>query len=267
MASYAHPEVLVSTDWVKERYRAPDAIRVIEINRDSRLYPADHIPGAVDWSMHFTDQARWAALDAQAFQTLMSQGGISNGATVVLYGDSDNALAAAGYWLFKRFGHEPVRLMNGGRKKWADEIDKVMTVDLPKIMAADYRVGMADDSLVATPDELAQAAKSGALAVVDVRRADEAAGAALGPPALAGMATGGSQLQVVHIPTSQAMAGSGAFKSADQLNKLYCVDHGLDSQRATITYCPSGAAACHAWFVLKYLLGFANVRCYVDRAM
>src|SRR5918911_2091462 len=142
MASYAHPEVLVETDWVKEHLGKP-GIKVVEIDVDTKAYDAGHIPGAVgfNWQTQLQDQVSRDIISKEAFERLVGGAGISPGDTVILYGDNNNWFAAYGFWLFKIYGHKDLRLMNGGRQKWLDEPDKGVTTDVPSVTAVSYKAG------------------------------------------------------------------------------------------------------------------------------
>ena len=148
MADYAHPEVLVSTDWLRQNLKTPD-VRVVEIDVDPKLYAAGHIPGAVgwDWTTQLQDQLKRDIISKQDFEKLNSEAGIKNSDTVIIYGDSSNWFAAYGFWLYKIYGHKDVRLLNGGRAKWLNEDGAPLTTDVQKFQRSEYRVGSVDGSL------------------------------------------------------------------------------------------------------------------------
>lgn len=263
MASYAHPEVLVETDWVKSNLGKP-GIKLVEIDVDTKAYDAGHIPGAVgfNWQTALQDQVRRDIITAAEFERLLGSSGISPSDTVIVYGDNNNWFAAYGFWLFKLYGHKDVRLMNGGRVKWLNEQDKELTTEPPKVTPTTYRIIENHPELRAMLPQVFEAQK-GQWNLVDVRSPDEFTGKVIAPPGMSETAQrGGHMPSAKSIPWSTAVAANGAFKSADELQKIYLQDKGVDPKKGTIAYCRIGERSGHTWFVLKYLLGLNNVKNY-----
>ena len=264
MANYAHPEVLVSTDWVKENSNKP-GIKLVEIDVDTKAYDAGHIPGAVgfNWQTQLQDQVRRDIIGKDAFEKLVGGAGTSPRDTVVLYGDNNNWFAAYGFWLFKIYGHKDVRLMNGGRVKWLNEKDKALTTELPNVTPVDYKVGETHLELRAMLPEVMEVSKTGKSNLVDVRSPDEFTGKVIAPPGMTETAQRGGHVPgAKSIPWSTAVNQDGTFKSADDLMRIYCQDKGVDPGKDTIAYCRIGERSSHTWFVLKYLIGINNVKNY-----
>jgi thiosulfate/3-mercaptopyruvate sulfurtransferase len=262
---YAHPEVLVSTDWVAARLSDP-SVRIIESNEDVLLYPSGHIPGAVqvDWTTDLNDQVRRDYLSREAFEALASRIGITPGTTVVFYGDKNNWWACYAFWVFQLFGHTPARVMDGGRLKWVTE-GRPMAREVPKYTETAYRARERQDGphRAFRNEVLALVRAKGQL--VDVRSPEEYSGARLHMPDYPneGALRGGHIPGARSIPWARAVnAGDGTFKSADELRAIYIQEQTLLPAAPTIAYCRIGERSSHTWFVLKYLLGFPNVRNY-----
>ncbi len=261
---YAHPEVLVETDWVKENVGKP-GIKLAEIDGDTKAYEAGHIPGAVkfNWETQLQDQLRRDIINKEAFEKLVGDAGILAEDTVILYGDNNNWFAAYGFWLFKIYGHKDVRLMNGGRAKWLNEPDKEFTTDPPRITPTTYRASMVNIDLRARLQQVMKASLSGQHVLVDVRSPDEFTGKVIAPPGMNETAQRGGHIPgAQNVPWSMAVKEDGTFKSVDQLRSLYFMQKGLDPGKETIVYCRIGERSSHTWFVLKYLLGLKNVKNY-----
>lgn len=264
MAEYAVPDVLVSTDWVKENL-GKDNIKLIEIDVDAKAYDAGHVPGAIglNWETQLQDQVRRDILTKEQFERLMSDCGVKPSDTLVLYGDNNNWFACYGFWQFKLYGHEDVRLMNGGRVKWLNEDDKEMTTEVPKFDKTDYKVTKTDESLRALLPDVQSASKNGSHNLVDVRSPDEFTGKVIAPPGMNETAQRGGHIPgAKSVPWAQAVAEDATFKSADQLRSLYVDEKGVDPNKPCIAYCRIGERSSHTWFVLKYLLGFKDVKNY-----
>jgi len=266
MTAYAHPGVLVDTDWVHEHLHDP-SIRLVEIDVDSQAYEAGHIPGAVgfNWQAQLQDLVRRDILNQEQFARLVGEAGISPGDTVILYGDNYNWFAAYGFWLFKMYGHEDVRLMNGGRLKWLNEEDKPLTTERPSLEPVSYtitEVKMTENRAL-LPETMAASA-SGRRNLVDVRTPEEYSGTVIAPPDLPETAQRGGHIPGArNIPWDTAVnTKDGTFKAADELRRIYLEDAGVDFSMNTIAYCRIGERSSHTWFVLKYLLGIDNVRNY-----
>ena len=264
MSEYAHPEVLVSTDWVKENLSKPN-IKLAEIDVDTKAYDAGHIPGAVgfNWQTQLQDQVRRDIISKEAFEKLVGGAGISPNDTVVLYGDNNNWFAAYGFWLFKIAGHKDVRLMNGGRVKWLNEKDKPLTTEPPAPKPVTYKAAQWDLSLRAMLPQVFEVVKSRDQNLVDVRSPDEFTGKVIAPPGMSETAQRGGHIPgAKSVPWSLAVGPDGTFKSADELRSIYIDQKGVDPKKETIAYCRIGERSSHTWFVLKYLLGLPNVRNY-----
>ncbi len=264
MAEYAHPEVLVSIDWLKQNLNKP-TIRVVEVDVDPKLYAAGHIPGAVgfDWTTQLQDQLNRDIISKEGFETLLRHAGIKNSDTVIIYGDASNWFAAYGFWLFKIYGHQDVRLLNGGRAAWLNAPGAPLTPEVPTFPASAYRVPKVDLSLRAyAPDVLAASKTREAL--VDVRSPDEFTGKVIAPPGMSETAQRGGHVPgAASIPWSTAVnTETGFFKSPDELRSIYLDQKKLDPKQPTIAYCRIGERSSHTWFVLSYLLGFPKVRNY-----
>lgn len=264
MSDYAKPEVLVSTEWVAEHLNDPN-VRIIESNEDSLLYPSGHIPGAVevDWTSDLNDQLVRDYIGKRGFEALASKIGITPETTVVFYGDKNNWWATYAFWVFQLFGHSNAKVMNGGRTKWQAE-GRELTREIPTYEATSYTAPDRDDSVIrAFRDEvLAHVNAQGQL--VDVRSNPEYTGEKLhmeGYPQ-EGAIRGGHIPGAQNIPWATAAREDGTFKDVDELRKIYVEDKGLDPNSPTIAYCRIGERSSHTWFVLKYLLGFENVRNY-----
>ena len=264
MAEYAHPEVLVSTQWAADHLNDPK-VRLIEVDVDTSAYDQGHIAGAVgwNWQTQLQDNVRRDLIDKPTLERLLSDSGVSADTTVVLYGDNNNWFAAYAFWQLKYYGVKDVRLMNGGRKKWLEE-KRPLTTDAPKITPTTYKATGPDESLRARKEEVfavIEKKKTGAL--VDVRSVDEFTGKIIAPPGMSETAQRAGHIPgAANIPWSQAANEDGTFKSAEQLKALYEGKGVTDGNQQTIAYCRIGERSSHTWFVLKYLLGYDNVKNY-----
>jgi len=264
MKNYIHPEVLVTTDWVKEHLGDPH-IKLVEIDVDTKAYDAGHIPGAVgfNWQTQLQDQVSRDIIGKEAFEKLLGQAGISPADTVVCYGDNNNWFAAYGFWLFKIYGHPDVRLMNGGRVRWLNEADKPLTAEKTMVTVVPYTAAEADASHRAKLPQVFEAVFAGKCNLVDVRSPDEFTGKVIAPPGMNETAQRGGHVPgAKSIPWSSAVNADGTFKSPEELRRIYFEQRGLDEEKDTIAYCRIGERSSHTWFVLKYLLGLKNVRNY-----
>lgn len=262
-ATYAHPEVLVDTSWVAEHLTDPN-VRLIEVDVDTAAYDSGHAPGAVGWNWQtdLSDRVRRDLIPKEKLESLLSNAGVSEDTTVVLYGDNNNWFAAWAFWQLKMYGHRDVRLMNGGRKKWVAEGRSLETA-VPSYRATSYRAKEPDFSIRALRDQVLAAIGRSDSALVDVRSPKEYSGELLAPENLPqeGAQRGGHIPGAVNIPWSQAVNDDGTFKSADELASLY-QSKGVTADKAVTAYCRIGERSSHTWFVLKYLLGYQNVRNY-----
>ncbi|MGH8861405.1 MAG: sulfurtransferase [Jatrophihabitantaceae bacterium] len=257
----ARSDVLVSADWAESNLDAADIV-FVEVDEDTSAYGGGHIAGAVklDWRTDLQDPVRRDFVDAQQFSKLLSDRGVSNDDTVVLYGGNNNWFAAYAYWYFKLYGHDKVKLLDGGRKKW--ELDgRSLSSDTVSRPATSYTAKAPDNTIRAFRDEVLAAITVKNL--VDVRSPDEFSGKLLAPahlPQEQGQ-RGGHIPTALNVPWSKAANEDGTFKSDDDLRKLYG-DEGLDDGRDTIAYCRIGERSSHTWFALHELLGHQNVKNY-----
>ena len=262
MGEYAHPDVLVSTDWVKAHAGDPD-VRVVEVDVNTASYDEGHVPGAVGWAWdsQLCDTVRRDIVPKEAFERLMADSGIGRSTTVVLYGDNNNWFAAWAFWQLKIYGHEDVRLMNGGRVKWLAE-GRDLSADAPEPVRADYSAAEPDFSLRAYLPAVSAAVEAGSVELVDVRSPAEFSGEILSPPGLPETCQRGGHIPgASNIPWGKACNEDGTFKSADELRDLYR-DAGITGSKPVVAYCRIGERSSHSWFVLKYLLGLDGVTNY-----
>jgi len=262
MADYAHPETLVTTQWVYDHRNDPN-VRVAEVDVDTSAYQEGHIPNAVGWNWmsQLCDTVRRDILSQPQFEALMSGSGVTPKTTVVLYGDNNNWFAAWALWQMKIYGHKDVRIMDGGRKKLLAE-GRELTTDLPTFAPTDYKAMSADLSLRAFLRSVQSAVEQKDVAMVDVRSPQEFTGEILAPPGLPETCQRGGHLPGARsIPWSMACNDEGTFKSFDELKRLYG-GQGIDGTKPIIAYCRIGERSSHTWFVLKYLLGLDNVTNY-----
>jgi len=263
MSEYKHPEVLVSTDWVAQNLNAPN-LRLVEVDVDTTAYDQGHIPGAVgwNWQTQLQDNIRRDLIDKSTLEKLLGASGISNDTAILLYGDNNNWFAAYALWQLKYYGHRDVRLINGGRKKWLEE-KRPLTKEAAKVTPTTYRVSGTDESLRSYKEEvfsIVEGRKPGQL--VDVRSVDEFTGKIIAPPGMSETAQRAGHVPgAANIPWAQASNEDGTFKSFDDLKKLYD-SKGITGKDEVIAYCRIGERSSHTWFVLKYLLGYGNVRNY-----
>ena len=257
MAEYAHPEVLVSTEWVAEHQNDPK-VRLIEVDVDTTAYDQGHIAGAVgwNWQTQLQDNIRRDLIDKAALEKLLGQSGVSNDTTIVLYGDNNNWFAAYAFWQLKYYGHKDVRLMNGGRKKWLEE-KRALSTEAARVAPATYRATGPDESLRARKEHVfAIVDKDGKGQLVDVRSVDEFTGKIIAPPGMSETAQRAGHIPgAANIPWAQAANEDGTFKSADQLRQLY-EGKGINGQSEVIAYCRIGERSSHTWF------GYDDVKNY-----
>ena len=262
MQAYAHPEVLVSTDWVAQHTSDPK-VRIVEVDVDTKAYAEGHVPNAIawDWNTQLCDTVRREILSQSQFEELMSSSGISNETTVVIYGDNNNWFAAWALWQMKIYGHRDVRLMNGGRKKWLAE-GREISNEAPKVKRTNYRAAAPDLSIRAMLPQVQEALAKRSASMVDVRSPQEFTGEILAPPGLPETCQRGGHIPGARsIPWGRAANEDGTFKSPEELRELYA-NEGVDGSKPVIAYCRIGERSSHTWFVLKYLLGFNNVANY-----
>ena len=263
MADYSNPDSLVSTQWVADH--GSDAnVRLVEVDVDTAAYEQGHVAGAVgwNWQSQLQQSVRRDIPSKAEMEQLLGSAGIDNNTTVVLYGDNNNWFACWAFWQMKYYGHNDVKVMNGGRAKWSAE-NRPLTTDVPNQGAKTYQASEPNQSLRALRDQVLASINAGNVALVDVRSPDEYAGILLAPPALPqeGAQRGGHIPGAANIPWAQAANEDGTFKSADELQQLYG-GKGIDGSKETIAYCRIGERSSHTWFVLTQLLGHGNVRNY-----
>jgi thiosulfate/3-mercaptopyruvate sulfurtransferase len=254
-------DVLVTADWAQENLGSPGIV-FVEVDEDASAYDKGHIEGAVklDWKSDLQDPLRRDFVDKEQFEKLLSEKGISNDDTVVLYGGNNNWFAAYAYWYFKLYGHSDVKLIDGGRKKW--ELDsRPLSSDVVTRPATQYKASEQDTAIRAFRDEVLAAI--GEKNLVDVRSPDEFAGKLVAPAHLPqeGAQRPGHIPTAVNVPWSKAANEDGTFKSDEELAQLY-LEAGLDVSKETIAYCRIGERSSHTWFVLRELLGHQNVKNY-----
>jgi thiosulfate/3-mercaptopyruvate sulfurtransferase len=262
MQEYAHPEVLVSTNWVAEHGGDP-RVRLVEVDVDTRAYNEGHIPGAIawDWRFELCDTLSRDIVGPDAFERLMSLSAIANDTTVVIYGDNNNWFAAWAFWQMKIYGHADVRLMNGGRKKWLSE-GRDLTLDVTPVQPVRYQAAAPDFSTRAFLPEVQEASRSGGAWLIDVRSPAEFTGEILAPPGLPETCQRGGHIPGARdIPWERAALDDGMFRSYQELAALYGAE-GIDGSKPAIAYCRIGERSSHTWFVLKYLLGLEDVKNY-----
>ena len=262
MTQYAHPEVLVNTEWASQHQSDPK-VRIVEVDVDTNAYNQGHIPGAIGWAWNtqLSDQVLRDILSKQDLEKLLSNSGIANDTTVVLYGDNNNWFAAWAFWQLKIYGHRDVRILDGGRKKWLAE-GRELSTEAPKVTPTSYKASGPDLSLRAFLPQVQEASRKSAAALVDVRSPQEFTGEILAPPGLPETCQRGGHIPGARsITWSRAANDDGTFKSADELKQLYGTE-GVDGSKPIITYCRIGERSSHSWFVLKYLLGYDNVSNY-----
>ena len=264
MTAYAHPDKLVSTEWVDQHREQTDKLRIVESDEDVLLYDSSHIPEAVkvDWHNDLQQQTVRDYLTAEQFAELCSRLGITPETTVVFYGDKNNWWAAYALWAFEMFGHTNAVLMDGGRKKWQDE-GRPMTTDKPSYDRADYPVPRVDASQRAFRGDVLTHCHAGA-PLVDVRSPGEYTGELTHMPDYPqeGALRAGHIPGAANVPWSRAANEDGTFKSREELEEIYLGEAGLHHGDDVIAYCRIGERSSHTWFVLKYLLGFEKVRNY-----
>lgn len=262
ISHYAHPERLVSTQWLAD-HLGTEGLVVMESNEDVLVYDTGHIPGAIkiDWHTELNDPVMRDYLDGEQFAQLMSRKGVSRDDTIVLYGDKSNWWAAYTLWVFGLFGHADVRLLNGGRDKWIAE-GREITKDIPQPTPTEYPVVEREEGLLRAFKE--DVLNHLGLPLIDVRSPEEYTGERTHMPAYPEE----SALRGGHIPTAQSVPWAraanedGTFKAPDELRAVYTEEAGVDGSQPVITYCRIGERSSHTWFVLHHLMGFDDVRNY-----
>ncbi len=263
MAEYAHPEVLVDTQWVADHLQDPN-IRLIEADEDVLLYEVGHIPGAVklDWHVDVQDPLSRDFVDQKGLEELLSHWGISNDTTIVLYGDRNNWYAAYTFWLFTMYGVKNVKILNGGRARWEAE-KRPFTKEIPNYPRTNYHAQPANEKIRAFRDEIAPKLKDAQLRLIDVRSPQEYSGELLHMVNYPqeGAQRAGHIPGAKSIPWATAANSDGTFKSAEELRQIY-EGKDITPDKEVVTYCRIGERSAHTWFVLTQLLGYSNVRNY-----
>jgi len=264
---YANPDALVTTSWVAdnlEDIQSDDGgYRLAEVDVDTAAYGEGHIPGAVGWNWEedLCDTERRDIAPKEKFEKLARDAGIDDDTTVLLYGDNNNWFAAWAYWQFKYYGHDDVKLVDGGRKKWLQE-DRELTDETPSFSAGDFTASAPNNGVRAFADYILENLDRDDLELVDVRSEEEFTGEKLGPEGLDEGALRGGHIPGAHnIGWGEAVNDDGTFKTADELRELY-QSKGVTPEKETIAYCRIGERSSHTWFVLQELLGYPNVRNY-----
>ena len=260
---YVHPEVLVDADWVEAHLHDP-LVRLLEVDVDTTAYDQGHIPGAVglNWQKELQDQVVRAPIGQVQLEELLSRVGVGNDTTIVLYGDNNNWFAAWAFWILKYYGHQDVRLLDGGRVKWlADK--RQITTEIPSYSRTVYLVQPPNTEIRALRDQVLSELGRVDVALVDVRSPAEYSGELLAPAHLPqeGAQRGGHIPGAANIPWSLAVRDDGTFKSVDELRSLY-ESKGVTKDKEVVAYCRIGERSSHTWYVLHYLLGYPKVRNY-----
>ncbi len=260
---YANPGALVETAWVAEHLGDPK-VRILEVDVDTSAYEQGHIPGAVGihWKRDLETPVTRDIATQEQLEKVLGRAGVSNESTVVLYGDNHNWFAAYAWWLLKYYGHEDVRMMNGGRKKWLEE-GRPLVSEVPAPPRTVYRARRPDRSIRAFREDVLRAIGKRKFALVDVRSPREFSGELLAPENLPqeGAQRGGHIPGAQNIPWGENVKEDGTFKSAVELRQLY-QSRGITADKEIITYCRIGERSSIAWFALKELLGYPKVRNY-----
>ncbi len=265
MSSYAHPDALVTTEWLTEHLSDP-GLRIVESNEDVLLYSTGHIPGAVhiDWRSDLQDQTVRDYISPEGFAELCRKNGIGPDTTVIFYGDKSNWWACYALWAFQLFGHENVKILDGGRDKWVAE-GRPTTREVPTFVPTDYPVpaGRRDGEIRAFFDDTLAHSQAN-LPLIDVRSPGEFVGDVTHMPEYPqeGVLRGGHVPGAKSVPWKKAVKDDSTFKSADELRALYEGEAGLKPGDDIVAYCRIGERSSHTWFVLKYLLGYEKVRNY-----
>jgi thiosulfate/3-mercaptopyruvate sulfurtransferase len=261
--TYAHPEVLVDTSWTEQHLEDPQ-VRIVEVDVDTKAYEEGHIPGAIgwNWQTQLSDPVRRDVIQKADLEKLLGEGGIDNNTTVILYGDNNNWFATWAFWELKIYGHRDVQIMNGGRKKWLAE-GRPLTRDNPEFSRKTYHASNPDFSLRALLPDVSQIpGHTNGWSLVDVRSADEYSGKILSPPGLPETCQRGGHIPgAFNVPWGKNVNEDGTFKSLEELRSLY-EPLGVTADKNVVAYCRIGERSSLTWFVLKYLLGYKNVKNY-----
>lgn len=255
-------KLLVTTDWAAS-HLSDEGIRFVEVDVNTKSYDLGHIPGAVgwNWKKELQDQLQRTIASKENFQTLLSNSGIDNDTTIILYGDNNNWFAAWAYWLLKYYNHDKVKLLDGGRKKWEDE-GRELTTDVPEYETTDYTISGVNKKYRALRNDVAERLGRDDVGLVDVRSPDEFTGKILAPPGLTELSQRPGHIPgASNIPWSKAVNEDGTFKSTEELKEIYA-NEGITPDKEIIAYCRIGERSAHSWFVLNELLEFPTVLNY-----
>ena len=261
---YACPNVLVSTQWINDHLNDPK-VRFVEVDYSpATSYMLGHIPGAVlfDWKRDIIDSCKRDVISKEDLEHLLQRIGVNNETTLIVYGDLKNWFATFAFWIFKYYGFQDVRLMNGSRKKWFDE-NRPLSLDIPFYPRGNFKASDPDKSIRVYMNYVKEALRSQDKVLVDVRTNEEYNGKTLAPTEYSTEygQMGGHIPGAVNVPWAKMVNEDGSLKSADELKKLY-ESLNVTPDKEVITYCGIGERAAYTWFVLKYLLGYPNVKSY-----
>ncbi len=261
---YAHPEVLVDTNWTEAHLKDPN-VRIAEVDYDPKAnYHLGHIPGSVlfDWKKDINDPLKRNIISKESCEELLNKSGINQDSTLILYGDFNNWFAAFAFWVFKYYGYKDVRIMNGGRKKWLEE-DRSIDKTIPTYQTGNFKASNPDEKIRTYLNHVSESLKSNQSILVDVRSPPEFTGEVTAPAEYPTehAQRGGHIPAAINVPWGKAVNEDGTFKSPEDLTKLY-KENGIIPEKEVIAYCRIGERSSHTWFVLKYLLGYPDVKNY-----
>ena len=262
--NYAHPEVLVDTSWTEDHLKDPN-VRIAEVDYDPKAnYHLGHIPGSVlfDWKKDINDPLRRNIISKESCEELLKKSGINQDTTLLLYGDFNNWFAAFAFWVFKYYGYHDVRIINGGRKKWLEE-DRSIEKTIPTYPTGNFKGSNPDEKIRTYLNHVSESLKNNQSILVDVRSPAEFTGEVTAPAEYPTehAQRGGHIPSAINIPWGKAVNEDGTFKSLEDLMKLY-KENGILPEKEVISYCRIGERSSHTWFVLKYLLGYPDVKNY-----
>ena len=261
---YAHPEVLVDTSWTEDHLKDPN-VRIAEVDYDPKAnYDLGHIPGSVlfDWKKDINDPLNRNIISKESCEELLKKSGINQDTTLILYGDFNNWFAAFAFWVFKYYGYNDVRIMNGGRKKWLEE-DRSLDKTIATYPPGNFKASDPDERIRTYLNHVSESLKNNQSILVDVRSPAEFKGEVTAPTEYPTehAQRGGHIPAAINVPWGKAVNEDGTFKSIEDLTKLYN-ENGIYPEKEVISYCRIGERSSHTWFVLKYLLGYPDVKNY-----
>jgi thiosulfate/3-mercaptopyruvate sulfurtransferase len=261
---YAYPNVLVDTQWVNDHLN-DSKVKIVEVDYNpTTSYLLGHIPGAVlfDWKRELIDSTKREIISKEILEDLLQRAGVNNDTILVVYGDFKNWFATFAFWILKYYGFQDIRLLNGSRKKWLDE-DRPYIVDIPSYPRGNYKASNPDKSIRAFMRYIQEAIESQSKILIDVRGKDEFDGITLAPSEYSSEygQIGGHIPGAINVPWNLMVNEDGTFKPAEYLKNLY-ESLNITPEKEVITYCGIGERASYTWFVLKYLLGYPNVKSY-----